>query len=157
METSLLQPSTQHETQQLEIIRNNSNEVCSTHEAPTCHEPVPDLFDDLRDTSFGHDHDYCNGSLMDVGNDDLDRRSDTASDGEDVQGRTRRSKRLRKNRLQELLNEPKAPLADPWEPIKPHEASNVVPKPIKKGKTCRAPSDVVLKRAVNNAKRYSTI
>ncbi len=55
----------------------------------------------------------------------------------------RRSSRTRRNKLQESLEEPKAPLAGPWEPVKPEDS--VVPaKPIKKGKTCKAPKGHVL-------------
>ena len=27
-----------------------------------------------------------------------------------------------------------------WEPVKPHEAANVKPRPVKRGRTCRAPA-----------------
>ena len=45
----------------------------------------------------------------------------------------------RRDKFQEILDEPKAPLADKWEPVKPHEAANVKPRPVKRGRTCRAP------------------
>lgn len=36
-----------------------------------------------------------------------------------------------------------APLADPWKPITPHEAANTIPKPIRRGRTRRAPTKYV--------------
>ena len=55
----------------------------------------------------------------------------------------RKSKRTRRNKFQETLNELKAPLVGPWEPVKPSDAI-VPPKPSRKGKTCKAPSKTVL-------------
>ena len=53
-----------------------------------------------------------------------------------------RKSRNQNNRLNKTQQEPelKAPLADPWKPITPHEAANTIPKPIRKGRTRRAPT-----------------
>jgi hypothetical protein len=59
----------------------------------------------------------------------------------------RRSTRNRRNKHEESLNEEKAPITSKWEPIKPLDAANVAPrKPPRKGKTCRATRNVVLKK-----------
>ena len=53
----------------------------------------------------------------------------------------------RRDRLAEVCDEPKAPLADPWEPITPQETDERAPppnkkrapKPIKRGRTTKLP------------------
>lgn len=46
--------------------------------------------------------------------------------------------RRRKDKLAELMEEPRAPLADPWEPVKPHESVPLPKKPRKRGKISKA-------------------
>ncbi len=69
----------------------------------------------------------------------------------------RRSTRTRRNKLQESLEEPRAPLTEPWEPVKP-EDSMVPPKPVKKGKTCRVPkgSQELLQNQEQQSQKYKT-
>ncbi len=65
----------------------------------------------------------------------------------------RRSTRARRNKLQESLEEPRAPLVGPWEPVRPEEA--LVPaKPVRKGKTCRVPKGSGLE--LSNSRKYKT-
>jgi condensin-2 complex subunit H2 len=71
--------------------------------------------------------------------------TDTDINSAESEEENRKSKR-RRDKFQEILDEPKAPLADKWDPIKPHEAANVKQRPVKKGRTCKAAPNVVLKR-----------
>ncbi len=57
----------------------------------------------------------------------------------------------RRNRFRELMEEPRAPLAEPWEAVKPHEAhTNKLRRAMKKGKTCRAPKELKEKLHIDN-------
>ena len=62
--------------------------------------------------------------------------SEENTDINEVQNK-RRSSRSTKVQPQ---TEQMAPLADPWKPITPHEAANTIPKPIRRGRTRRAPT-----------------
>ena len=52
----------------------------------------------------------------------------------------------RRDKLADICNEPKAPIADPWEPLTPQEVAETTPKrkrrPIKKGRTTKMPPDL---------------
>lgn len=58
----------------------------------------------------------------------------------------------KRDRLAEVCEEPKAPLADPWEPITPQETDERAPppnkkrapKPIKRGRTTKLPPGISL-------------
>lgn len=89
------------------------------------HATVPDIFDAMRD-SQDHAH---------------------RTDADDPMGEDgKRNPRKRRDKFQENLDEPKAPLTDKWEPVKPHEAAKVAAKPVKKGRSCKAPPNVDLKK-----------
>ena len=151
METSLLQPvmsPPRHED--ITEKHNKSNK-----EAEKTVEKVPDKFDSLLATQ---NHQHGPVEVLSEVNDDGDAFDDAPHmevdhhDDDDIEEDPNKMKRPRRNKLEESLNEPKAPLGDPWEVIKPHEAT-VPPKPAKKGRTCKAPSNVVLKKALSRQKR----
>lgn len=109
-------------------------------------DPVP-MHDDFDPSD---DHELVEGLDLNKNEETLKAIDEGSPEKQD--DNLRRSKRIRRNRHEESLNEPKAPLTNPWEPIKPHEASNVV-KPVKKGKTCRAPKNLVLKKGSSRSKK----
>ena len=51
------------------------------------------------------------------------------------------SEKKRKTTTEDLLNEPKAPLEDSWQPLEPHEVVTI-PKPIRKGRRKVKPADI---------------
>ena len=64
---------------------------------------------------------------------------------------------MKRDRLAEVCEEPKAPLADPWEPITPQETDDRAPKkkrgsgggqakPIKRGRTTKLPPGVTFEK-----------
>ena len=100
----------------------------------------------------GNDDFDCISSNNDVEHEDLDGIENnvegsvipSAEEGASVsdylncdQNQTKRTRRTNKPPTQV---DQMAPLADPWEPITPHEAANTIPKPIRRGKTRRAPT-----------------
>ena len=71
-----------------------------------------------------------------------DRATSSENDKGDSEQPKQKETPKRNARASKIQPEPDqmAPLADPWEPITPHEAANTIPKPIRRGRTRRAPT-----------------
>jgi condensin-2 complex subunit H2 len=119
-------------------------------------EAVPLAVEDAQDVvvgDFGMDDDFGgvdhDDDIGGVLNDNDNNNDDLGSNDMDKSGDQRKRRRL----AEELLDEPKAPLADTWEPIKPHEVITI-PKPIRKGRRKRdaAPDTSKLQKSATKSR-----
>ena len=92
---------------------------------------------DMDDANFCNDDDNNQGS--EIASNQGGPAQSTSAENANFNERQTRNKNNRLSKMQQEP-EPKAPLADPWEPITPHEAANTIPKPIRRGRIRRAPT-----------------
>merc|ERR1712098_877892 len=113
---------------------------------------VPTTAPSVGSQSDSNEQDFDTGDqdegLSDALNEDDNLISEQPSDSDDANKENSENKidkvQTRKKTNNSLKDPPPieqmAPLADPWKPLTPHEAAVTIPKPIRRGRTRRAPT-----------------
>ena len=113
---------------------------------------VPTTAPSVESQSDSNEQDFDTGGhdegLSDAYNEDDNLISEQPSDSDDANKENSGNKidkvQTRKKTNNSLKDPPPkeqmAPLADPWKPLTPHEAAVTIPKPIRRGRTRRAPT-----------------